>query len=141
MFVETARPIILTGDRTTGPLHLGHYAGSLRNRVALQDTHQQFVLLADAQALTDNIDDPEKVRRNSAAVFQTSSGINISEDRVMNGLSTVEENPNGFWCGTPPPERVIKVFAIAICLPCKIGAFAVSATASYLAADHFIFTS
>src|SRR5260370_32416663 len=64
MFVETARPIILTGDRTTGPLHLGHYAGSLRNRVALQDTHQQFVLLADAQALPDNIDDPEKVRRN-----------------------------------------------------------------------------
>ncbi len=64
MLVETARPIILTGDRTTGPLHLGHYAGSLRNRVALQHTHQQFVLLADAQALTDNIDDPEKVRRN-----------------------------------------------------------------------------
>jgi tryptophanyl-tRNA synthetase len=64
MFVETARPIILTGDRTTGPLHLGHYAGSLRNRVALQHTHQQFVLLADAQALTDNIDNPEKVRRN-----------------------------------------------------------------------------
>src|SRR5260221_8185805 len=64
MFVETARPIILTGDRTTGPLHLGHYAGSLRNRVALQHPHRQFVLLADAQALTDNIDDPEKVRRN-----------------------------------------------------------------------------
>jgi tryptophanyl-tRNA synthetase len=64
MLVETARPIILTGDRTTGPLHLGHYAGSLRNRVALQHTHQQFVLLADAQALTDNIDNPEKVRRN-----------------------------------------------------------------------------
>lgn len=64
MFVETARPIILTGDRTTGPLHLGHYAGSLRSRVALQHTHQQFVLLADAQALTDNIENPEKVRRN-----------------------------------------------------------------------------
>src|ERR1700686_4910257 len=64
MFVETARPIILTGDRTTGPLHLSHYAGSLRSRVALQHTHQQFVLLADAQALTDNIDNPEKVRRN-----------------------------------------------------------------------------
>src|SRR3979490_1177997 len=64
MFVEPVRPIILTGDRTTGPLHLGHYAGSLRNRVTLQHTHQQFVLLADAQALTDNIDNPEKVRRN-----------------------------------------------------------------------------
>jgi tryptophanyl-tRNA synthetase len=58
------RAIILTGDRTTGPLHLGHYAGSLKNRVALQHTHRQFLLLADAQALTDNASDPEKVRRN-----------------------------------------------------------------------------
>lgn len=58
------KPVILTGDRTTGPLHIGHYLGSLRNRVALQDTHDQFVLLADAQALTDNINDPTKVARN-----------------------------------------------------------------------------
>jgi tryptophanyl-tRNA synthetase len=58
------RAMILTGDRTTGPLHLGHYAGSLKNRVALQYTHRQFLLLADAQALTDNVQDPEKVRRN-----------------------------------------------------------------------------
>ena len=58
------KPVILTGDRTTGPLHVGHYAGSLRNRVALQDSHEQFLLLADAQALTDNGDDPACVRRN-----------------------------------------------------------------------------
>ncbi len=58
------RPVILTGDRTTGPLHLGHYVGSLRNRVALQHSHRQYLLLADAQALTDNADDPAKVRRN-----------------------------------------------------------------------------
>lgn len=58
------RPIVLTGDRTTGPLHLGHYAGSLKNRVALQYTHRQFLLLADMQALTDNIHDPDKIRRN-----------------------------------------------------------------------------
>jgi tryptophanyl-tRNA synthetase len=58
------RPVILTGDRTTGPLHLGHYVGSLLNRVKLQHTHEQFVLLADAQALTDNADDPGKVSRN-----------------------------------------------------------------------------
>src|SRR5260370_24538943 len=64
MFVETARPIILRGDRTRGSCHLGHYGGSLRNRVALPHTHQEFVLLADAQALTDNIDNPEKVSRN-----------------------------------------------------------------------------
>ncbi len=58
------KPVILTGDRTTGPLHLGHYVGSLRNRLALQDTHRQFLLLADMQALTDNAHDPDKVRRN-----------------------------------------------------------------------------
>ncbi|GLH82270.1 tryptophan--tRNA ligase [Bradyrhizobium sp. SSBR45G] len=57
------RPVILTGDRTTGPLHLGHYVGSLQNRVALQSSHQQFLLLADAQALTDNAHDPAKVSR------------------------------------------------------------------------------
>jgi len=62
--VETRKPVILTGDRTTGPLHLGHYAGSLRNRVRLQDTHRQFLLLADAQALTDNADAPGKVIGN-----------------------------------------------------------------------------
>lgn len=59
-----ARPVILTGDRPTGPLHLGHLAGSLRNRVALQETHEQFLLIADIQALTDNAHDPERVRRN-----------------------------------------------------------------------------
>jgi tryptophanyl-tRNA synthetase len=58
------RPVILTGDRPTAPLHLGNYAGSLRNRVALQHSHTQFVLLADSQALTDNAHNPEKVRRN-----------------------------------------------------------------------------
>ncbi|MQB42878.1 tryptophan--tRNA ligase [Rhizobium sp. ICMP 5592] len=59
-----SRPVILTGDRPTGPLHLGHYVGSLRNRVALQHSHRQYLLLADTQALTDNADDPDRVRRN-----------------------------------------------------------------------------
>jgi tryptophanyl-tRNA synthetase len=58
------REIILTGDRTTGPLHLGHYAGSLKNRVKLQHSHKQYLLLADAQALTDNAHDPAKTARN-----------------------------------------------------------------------------
>ena len=61
---DNSRPVILTGDRTTGPLHLGHYVGSLKNRVALQSTHCQFLLLADAQALTDNANDPARVRQN-----------------------------------------------------------------------------
>jgi len=56
--------IILTGDRTTGPLHLGHYVGSLKNRVLLQDVCRQYLLLADAQALTDNMGNYVKVRDN-----------------------------------------------------------------------------
>lgn len=65
---DSTRPVILTGDRTTGPLHIGHYVGSLRNRVALQHSHKQYVLLADAQALTDHAHDPGKVRRNVTEV-------------------------------------------------------------------------
>lgn len=59
--------IILTGDRPTGRLHIGHYVGSLKRRVELQnegDFKKMFVFIADAQALTDNIDNPEKVRQN-----------------------------------------------------------------------------
>ncbi len=55
---------ILTGDRPTGALHLGHYVGSLKNRVLLQHQHEQFVMIADTQALTDNYDNPQKVRDN-----------------------------------------------------------------------------
>lgn len=59
--------IILTGDRPTGRLHIGHYAGSLRQRVKLQNSGEYgkiFIMIADAQALTDNIENPEKVRQN-----------------------------------------------------------------------------
>ena len=59
--------IILTGDRPTGRLHLGHYVGSLRRRVELQESgefERIFIMIADAQALTDNADNPEKVRQN-----------------------------------------------------------------------------
>ena len=58
------RQTILTGDRPTGPLHLGHYAGSLAARVELQRTHATYVLIADLQALTDHADRPEEIRRN-----------------------------------------------------------------------------
>jgi len=62
-----AEKIILTGDRPTGRLHIGHYVGSLRRRVELQNSGQFdkiFIMIADAQALTDNADNPEKVRQN-----------------------------------------------------------------------------
>lgn len=61
------KQIILTGDRPTGRLHLGHYVGSLRRRVELQNSgefDEIYIMIADAQALTDNYDNPEKVRRN-----------------------------------------------------------------------------
>ena len=62
--------IILTGDRPTGSLHLGHYVGSLRKRVELQNTGKfdQFVMIADLQALTDNADNPEKISASQLPV-------------------------------------------------------------------------
>lgn len=60
--VADSRPVSLTGDRPTGALHLGHLAGSLLNRVAMQDTHRSFVMIADGQAFTDHIDRREKVQ-------------------------------------------------------------------------------
>ena len=61
------KKIILTGDRPTGKLHLGHYVGSLKRRVELQNSGEYdeiYIMIADAQALTDNADNPEKVRQN-----------------------------------------------------------------------------
>ncbi|MBB3995975.1 tryptophanyl-tRNA synthetase [Sulfitobacter undariae] len=78
------KPIILTGDRTTGPLHIGHYVGSLRSRLEFQDTHDQYLLLADTQALTDNADDPDKVRRNviEVALDYLAVGIDPSKTTI-----------------------------------------------------------
>lgn len=72
------KKIILTGDRPTGPLHLGHFVGSLKVRVKLQKQYKTYVIIADAQALTDNVDNPEKIRRNiiEVALDYLSVGIN-----------------------------------------------------------------
>ncbi|PVH27395.1 tryptophan--tRNA ligase [Pararhodobacter oceanensis] len=72
---------ILTGDRTTGPLHIGHYAGSLANRLRYQDSHEQFLLLADTQALTDNAHDPQKVQRNVIEVALDYMAVGIDPAR------------------------------------------------------------
>ncbi len=58
------KKIILTGDRPTGRLHLGHYIGSLQNRLKLQDAYEQYIMIADVQALTDNFENPKKVHDN-----------------------------------------------------------------------------
>ena len=73
--------IFLTGDRPTGRLHIGHYVGSLRRRIELQNEGEykkMYVFIADAQALTDNIDNPEKVRQNvvEVALDYLSCGLN-----------------------------------------------------------------
>lgn len=58
------KKVILTGDRPTGRLHIGHYFGSLQNRVKMQDEYKEYIIIADVQALTDNFNDPEKVRKS-----------------------------------------------------------------------------
>ena len=65
------KDIILTGDRPTGPLHIGHYVGSLKKRVEMQESgkYEQFVMIADLQALTDNADNPLKIRENIMEVM------------------------------------------------------------------------
>lgn len=80
--------IILTGDRPTGRLHIGHYVGSLRRRVELQNSgefDEIYILIADAQALTDNIDNPEKVRQNviEVALDYLSVGLDPAKSSIF----------------------------------------------------------
>lgn len=74
---------ILTGDRPTGKLHIGHYLGSLQNRVKLQEEYEQYVMVADVQALTDNFNNPEKVR---------SSVIEVTTDNLAAGVDPEKTN-------------------------------------------------
>ena len=80
--------IILTGDRPTGRLHVGHYVGSLRRRVELQNSGEYskiFIMIADAQALTDNIENPEKVRQNiiEVAFDYLSCGLDPAKSNIL----------------------------------------------------------
>lgn len=72
---------ILTGDRPTGKLHIGHYFGSLQNRVKLQDEYESFIEIADVQALTDNFNNPEKVRRNVRNVLLDYLSVGIDPNK------------------------------------------------------------
>lgn len=78
--------IILTGDRPTGKLHLGHYIGSLRRRVELQnlgDYDKMFVFMADVQALTDNADNPEKIRQNIIEVALDYLSVGLDPEKCV----------------------------------------------------------
>ncbi len=73
---------ILTGDRPTGQLHLGHYVGSLRQRVQLQHDHQQFILVADLQGLTDNGSNPQKISSNIFEVMADYLAVGIDPQKT-----------------------------------------------------------
>ena len=88
--------IILTGDRPTGRLHIGHYVGSLRRRVELQNSglyDKIFIFIADAQALTDNMENPEKVRQNV---------IEVALDYLACGLDPTKSTPSARQRTLPP---------------------------------------
>ena len=72
---------ILTGDRPTGKLHIGHYFGSLQNRVKMQDEYESFIEIADVQALTDNFNNPDKVRKNVREVVLDYLSVGIDPNK------------------------------------------------------------
>lgn len=87
------KQIILTGDRPTGRLHVGHYVGSLKERVRLQNSgkfDEIYIMIADAQALTDNADNPEKVRQNILQVALDYLAVGIGPPRPTSSFSP--------WC-------------------------------------------
>ena len=73
---------IVTGDRPTGRLHIGHYFGSLKNRVKLQNEYESYILVADAQALTDNFNNPEKIRKNVREVVTDYLSVGIDPNKA-----------------------------------------------------------
>ena len=79
------KKIVLTGDRPTGPLHLGHYVGSLISRIEFQEKHKQYVMIADVQALTDHADQPQSIRRNvlEVALDYLSVGIDPKKTTIF----------------------------------------------------------
>lgn len=82
---KNSEKVILTGDRPTGKLHLGHYCGSLKKRVELQESgeYRQYIMIADMQALTDNARDPEKIRRNLIEVALDYLSVGIDPDKSV----------------------------------------------------------
>src|ERR1700739_2914011 len=73
---------ILTGDRPTGRLHLGHYVGSLQNRVRLQNEYDTYILIADIQALTDNFEHPESLAANVFEVALDYLAVGLDPDKA-----------------------------------------------------------
>ena len=84
------KKVILTGDRPTGRLHVGHYVGSLSERVKLQNSGKYdeiYIMIADAQALTDNAEHPERVRQNIMKVALDYLAVGIDPETPQSGMS------------------------------------------------------
>lgn len=90
--MKNNKPISLTGDRPTGPLHIGHFVGSLEQRCKIQDTHNSFIMIADSQAYTDHIHNRQKVKDSILQVF---------EDYLSVGI---ESSKNTFFLQSAVPE-------------------------------------
>lgn len=111
---EKMKKIILTGDRPTGHLHIGHYVGSLKERVKMQndgDYDAFYVMIADAQALTDNADNPEKVRDNVLEVMLDYLAIGLDPKKVIffiqSGVRALPEL-TAYYMNFVPYSRVIR---------------------------------
>ncbi len=106
--------IILTGDRPTGRLHIGHFVGSLRERVRLQeagDYEKFYVMIADAQALTDNAENPEKVRSNVLEVMKDYLAVGLSPEKVTFFIqSKIRALPEltAYYMNFVPYSRVVR---------------------------------
>ncbi len=79
------KKVLMTGDRPTGHLHLGHFVGSLKNRRSMVESgeYEPYIMIADVQALTDNFDDPNKVRDNTLQVLQDNLSVGIDPDKAI----------------------------------------------------------
>lgn len=81
--MEEYKKVVLTGDRPTGQLHLGHFVGSMKNRVLMQEKHDTcFYMVADLQALTDNADNPEKIRSNVREVVLDNMAVGLDPEKT-----------------------------------------------------------
>lgn len=106
--------IILTGDRPTGKLHIGHYVGSLKERVRMQnegDYEKFYVMIADAQALTDNAENPEKVRSSVLEVMKDYLAVGLSPEKVVffiqSGIRALPEL-TAYYMNFVPYSRVVR---------------------------------
>ena len=118
--------IILTGDRPTGKLHIGHYVGSLKRRVELQNSgsfDKTFIFIADAQALTDNIDNPEKVRQNviEVALDYLACGLDPEKSTIFINPAYVAKAEEAYGITAEQIATLTPLHSLANFIPVTLG--------------------